>query len=175
MGLLFHSLCWDRKRIYMTLEKRKRWIVAFLDKAERELPEGQKQDVWWESFCPCFWGESGAFQDCNCSVISRIASLKYRPATCEEFYQTHIPFPYEKCLGKAVFRSLFCKSSMNSWYLKQELMYRSSVASLDGLLPSAGTSVDVVEMLWFFGLSEVGLKVHKKQQGNCWGSCAVLC
>lgn len=45
-------------------------------------------------------------------------------------------------------------------------MYRSSVASLDGLLPSAGTSVAVVEMLWFFGLSEVGLKVHK-QQGNC--------
>lgn len=31
-------------------------------------------------------------------------------------------------------------------------MYRSSVASLDGLLPSAGTSVAVVEMLWFFGL-----------------------
>lgn len=175
MGLLFHSSCCDRKWIYMTLEKKKRWIVAFLDKAERELPEGQKQGVWWGSFCPCFWEKSGAFQDCNCSVISRIASLRYRPTACEEFYQKHIPFPYEKCLGKAVFRSLFSKSSMNSPYLKQELMYRNSVASLDGLLPSAGTSVAVVEMLWFFGLSEVGLKVHKKQQGNCWGSCVVLC
>lgn len=62
--------------------------------------------------------------------------------------------------------SLFSKSSMNFPYLKQELMYKNSVAPLDGLFPTAGTPVDVVEKLCFFGLSEVGLKVHKKQQGN---------
>lgn len=45
-------------------------------------------------------------------------------------------------------------------------MYKNSVASLDGLLPSAGTSVDIVEKLCFFGLFEAGLKVCEKQQGN---------
>lgn len=36
-------------------------------------------------------------------------------------------------------------------------MHRDSVASLGGPLTSAGPFGDVVEMLWFFRLSEIGL------------------
>lgn len=94
-------------------------------------------------------------------------SLKYGPVTlAEEFCQKRVPCPYQKYLGKTVSVSLFSKSPISSPYLKQDLMRRNSVASLDGPLISAGPFGDVVEMLWLFRLSKISLLVHKKQNGN---------
>lgn len=165
MGLLFHSLWCDRKRVYMTLEKRKRWIVVFLDKAQRELQEGQKQGIWWESFCLCFWGERGAFKGFDCSLIFRIASLKYRTDACEEFCQKSIPFLYEKCLSKAVVYVIVLPKFHEFPIFKAETHVQEFSCTLRWTISfcryTCGCSW---EALVFWGC----LRLHKKPQGNTW-------
>lgn len=153
------------ERGYVWVEKRKRWIATFLDKAEGELKEGQKKEVWWESCCPCAWGGSGASQDCSYSVMFRIMSwnidlLVMHNSSTRSMFSVHM---------RGVWEGLYLCRCSPKIPVKQELMCRDSVASLDGPLTSAGPFGDVVERLWFFRLSETGLLVHEKQNGNWWG------